>query len=183
MRQVPGAEKVVFFDYTLRRARSTKLPSNHVKKIHIDQSPKGAVGRAKRHLEKEDWETISNGQKRLRIINFWKPLVLVRDHPLALADSRTLLADDLVNVRHAYPDYIGETLAVRHREGQEFWYWSGMTPKDVLLFQCFDSQQTVDAKGLSYPQYAHGPFELREDGSKAFTRVSIEVRCLVVCEL
>ncbi|KAK8042849.1 hypothetical protein PG994_013332 [Apiospora phragmitis] len=69
MRHVQGAEKVVIFDYTVRRARATKLPSNHVKKVHIDQSPKGAMGRAQRHLEKEDWDMISSGQKRFRIIN------------------------------------------------------------------------------------------------------------------
>ncbi|KAK7993116.1 methyltransferase [Apiospora marii] len=117
MRHVPGAEKVVFFDHTVRRARGTKLPWNHVKKTHVDQSPKGAIGRAQRHLEKEDWETISNGQKRFRIINVWKPLVPVLGHPLAFADTRTLLEDDLVRVRHVYPDYVGETLAVRHRDG------------------------------------------------------------------
>ncbi|KAK8062094.1 hypothetical protein PG997_014191 [Apiospora hydei] len=144
MRHVEGAETVVFFDYTVRRACSTKLPANHVKKVHIDQSPKGALGRARRHLDKHDWDMVSN--------------------------SRTLAEDDVVPVQQIYPDYIGETLAVKYREGQDFWYWSAMTPKDVLMFQCFDSNGNSDPQGLRHSQCAHGSFELNEDGKETFTR-------------
>lgn len=50
-----------------------------------------------------------------------------------------------------------------------------MTPNEVLLFQCLNSRQTAGANGLCYPQCAHGSFELSEDGSETFTRVSIKV--------
>ncbi|KAI1159328.1 hypothetical protein F5B18DRAFT_33278 [Nemania serpens] len=180
---LPDAAHATVFDYVLRKASAAKTSHRQVHKIHIDQSPAGALGRARRHLSDEHRAAIESGEADFRIVNVWKPLFHpASDHPLAFAEFRSLRADDLVPVRQVYEGYVGETYAVRHREGQIFRYWSGMTPNDMLLLQCFDSREqpreVVAAGGLKHCQCAHGCFRLQED--EPCTRESIEVRCLVV---
>ncbi|KAI0156505.1 hypothetical protein GGR57DRAFT_501559 [Xylariaceae sp. FL1272] len=181
---LPEAVHATVFDYVLRKASAANTPHRQVHKVHIDQSPTGAFGRARRHLPHEYRAAIEKGKADFRIINVWKPIFRpVSDHPLSFAEFQSLQADDLVPVRQIYKDYTGETYAVRYREGQMFRYWSGMTPIDVLLLQCFDNQEqphdAVAAGGLSHCQCAHGCFRLREEDEPC-TRESIEVRCLVV---
>ncbi|KAI1203684.1 hypothetical protein F5X97DRAFT_330278 [Nemania serpens] len=181
---LPDAAHATVFDYVLRKSSAVKTSNRQVHKIHIDQSPAGAFGRARRHLSHEYKTAIDNGEVDFRIINVWKPLFNpVSDHPLAFAEFRSLQANDLVPVRQIYEGYVGETYAVRYREGQTFRYWSGMTPSDMLLLQCFDSQEqpaeVVASGGLNHSQCAHGCFQLKEEDEPC-TRESIEVRCLVV---
>ncbi|KAI1264077.1 hypothetical protein F5Y18DRAFT_428582 [Xylariaceae sp. FL1019] len=183
---IPNAAHAKVFDYKLRKASAMKTANRQVHKIHIDQSPAGAFGRVRRHLSDEHREAIENGEADFRIVNVWKPLFnQVSDHPLAFAEFRSLQTDDLVPVRQIYADYVGETLAVRFREGQVFRYWSGMTPSDMLLLQCFDSQEqpqeVVVSGALRHCQCAHGCFRLLEEDEPC-TRESIEVRCLVVMD-
>ncbi|TGJ87782.1 hypothetical protein E0Z10_g949 [Xylaria hypoxylon] len=184
LQKIPRATSVTIFNYTMRKASVTKTPSRQVHKIHIDQSPKGAFGRARRHLLAEDIAAIENGKAHFRIINVWKPIFRpVEDYPLTVAEFRSLRAADLVPVRQVASDYVGETYAVKYRDGQKFWYWSDMKPDDVFLIQCFDSEEqsleNVASDGLQYAQCAHGSFRLAEVGEPC-TRESIEVRCLVV---
>ncbi|KAI1119871.1 hypothetical protein F5Y10DRAFT_273635 [Nemania abortiva] len=179
---IPDSVKATVFDYTLRKASRVKTSQRQVHKIHIDQSPTGAMGRVRRHLSYEDATSIENGESHFRIINVWKPIFgTVTDHPMTFAEFRSLQAADLVPVRQVYTDYVGETYAVRHREGQIFRYWSYMTPNDILLLQCFDSQeqQRVHPRALKHAQCAHGSFRMEEEG-ETYTRESIEVRCLIV---
>ncbi|KAI0200961.1 hypothetical protein F4808DRAFT_427383 [Astrocystis sublimbata] len=139
---LPDAAHVTVFDYSLRKASEVKTSHRQVNKIHIDQSPVGAFGRVHRHLSHEYRTAIENGEADFRIINVWKPLFNpISDHPLAFAEFGSLRVDDLVPVRQVYEEYVGETYAVRYREGQTFRYWSGMTPSDILLLQCFDSRE------------------------------------------
>lgn len=199
LRHVPGAERVVVFDFQIRRASPVKTPARQVHKMHVDQTPEAAYQRARRHLDPEDAKDVVAGHRRFRLVNVWRPVgsggdgaegdpagaaaVVVRDHPLAFADCRTLRAADLVCVRHLYNDYAGETYALRHDAAQRFYYWSDMTPSDVLLLQCFDSQERgADDGGVRHNQCAHGSFDLQEDESELYQRVSVEVRCIVLCE-
>lgn len=185
LEMVKGSKRVVVFDYTVRHASKEKAPASQVRKIHIDQSPLGAFGRVRRHLGQDDNARILAGHQRFRIINAWKPICgPVKDHPLAFADCQSLRETDLVKVKQVYPDYTGETYAVKHHPLQRFWYWSQMTPADVLLLQCFDSYTVspTDVAGLVHSQCAHGSFELDDTGGEAYERASIEVRCLVLCE-
>ncbi|KAI8624222.1 hypothetical protein F5Y19DRAFT_491188 [Xylariaceae sp. FL1651] len=115
---LPDAAHARAFDYIVRKVSAVKTPHRQVHKIHFDQSPAGAFGRARRHLSQEDRKAIENGEAGFRIINVWKPLSSpVSDHPLAFAEFRSLRADDLVPVRHIYEEYVGETYAVRYHEG------------------------------------------------------------------
>lgn len=181
---LPDAAHVTVFDYSLRKASAVKTAQRQVNKIHIDQSPAGAWGRARRHLPAEYKTAIENDEVHFRIINVWKPVFHpVSDYSLAFAEFRSLQREDLVPVPQIYEGYVGETYAVRYRVGQVFRWWSGMTPKDVLLLQCFDNreqpEEVLASGGLRYCQCAHGCFRLREEDEPC-TRESIEVRCLVV---
>ncbi|KAI0968335.1 hypothetical protein F4678DRAFT_442755 [Xylaria arbuscula] len=187
LQHVPRARSVTTFNYTMRKASKTKTADRQVNKIHVDQSPKGALLRARRHLSASDMAAIENGEAYFRIINVWKPIFRpVRDHPVTVAEFRSLQPSDFVPVRQVSSDYVGETYVLRYREGQRFRYWSGMTPHDVLLIQCFDSRERSSEDGahdgLGYVQCAHGSFRLNEEGNESSTRESIEVRCLVVTD-
>lgn len=179
---VPGASKVVVYDATTRKASRIKVANRQVNKLHVDQSPKGAYLRAKRHLAEEDFEAVTNGSCRLRIINVWKPTSgIVKDHPLVLTDHRSIHEEDLTTVTQIYPDYVGETNGLRYRKGQQFWYWSDMGTADIILFQCFDSvAKEFAAAGTRHSQCIHGSFELDASGNERCDRESIELRCLVL---
>jgi len=168
LEHVPGANRVLFFDHTIRRAEpgAARAP---VTRVHIDQTAASAAARLKLHLP-DEVDTLLRG--RYRIINVWRPINgVVESFPLAVADSATVRDKDLVGVEHRYPDRVGETAGVKHGERQKWWYWSGMGDEDRLLLQCFDSER---AEG----RVPHSAFvDERKAGAKG--RESIEVRALV----
>lgn len=179
---LPGTKKVFMWNFTVRKASEAKVANRQVNKLHVDQSIDGAYRRARRHLSPAEVDAIVTGASRLRIINVWKPISkVVVDHPLVFADQRSIKQDDLVAVRQVYPDYVGETYVLRHRDGQQFWYWSGMGCEDIVLLQCFDSKSVNNSEdGLKHTQCVHGSFEPDDSGKERFDRESIEVRCLVI---
>ncbi|MCJ1295683.1 hypothetical protein MMC34_007247 [Xylographa carneopallida] len=166
---VPGAQRVLLFDHTIRRANPNAARAP-VTRVHIDQTPSSAAARVRLHLP-EEADALLEG--RYRIINVWRPINgAVESFPLAVADSSTVQDEDLVGVEHRYPDRTGETAGVKHNEGQKWWYWSGMGDEERLLLQCFDSQNV----GGRVPHTAFVDPRSREDSKP---RESIEVRALV----
>jgi hypothetical protein len=169
LEKTPGAPNRVFiFDHTIRRTRpgSNREP---VTRAHIDQTAPSTTARVHFHLPDEADELLKS---RVRIINVWRPLAgPVRAFPLAMADSRSVPADDLVGVEHRYPDRTGETAGVRSSKGQEWWYLSGMNTDERILLQCFDTRGTG-------ARVAHSAFvDPRSEVGEG--RESIEVRALV----
>lgn len=179
---IEGSKKVFVWNHTIRKASQTKVVNRQVNKLHVDQSIDGAFRRARRHLSAAEIDLVDAGHSRFRIINVWKPLSgPVLDHPIVFADHRSIEQDDLVPVKQVYPDYVGETYVLRHRDGQQFWYWSKMGPGDVVLLQCFDSKPLANSgAGMRHAQCVHGSFELNDGGEERFERTSIEVRCIVL---
>ncbi|KAK7611209.1 putative 7alpha-cephem-methoxylase P8 chain related protein [Phyllosticta paracitricarpa] len=168
--KVPGSHRILIFDHTIRRNTpgSKRTP---VTRTHIDQTPKSAAARVRHHItDASEAEKLLQG--RYRIINVWRPINgPVVAHPLAVADSATVSADDLVPVHHIYPDRTGETAAVKYGDHQRWWYWSGMQDDERLLLQCFDSKN-----GARVP---HTAFVDPRTPEGAPGRESIEVRALV----
>ena len=74
--------------------------------MHIDQTYDASVKRVYHHLG-EDADRLLKG--RVRIINVWRPIQHPVAHkPLAVSDWRYLDAEnDLVPMRHIYPDRVG----------------------------------------------------------------------------
>lgn len=172
LENVAGANRVLLFDYTIRRS-SPDADRAPVVRVHIDQTPASAAARVRYHLPDEADELL---QGRYRIINVWRPLNgPVMAHPLAVADSATVRDEDLIGVEHRYPDRTGETAAVQYHPAQKWYYWSGMKNKDRLLLKCFDSDETVGQWG----RVPHTAFVDPRTPEGAIGRESIEVRALV----
>lgn len=166
---VPGANRVLLFDHTIRRSN----PNAHrapVTRVHIDQTPKSAEMRVRHHLPDEADQLL---QGRYRIINVWRPLNgPVVASPLGFADSSSVRDEDLVGVEHRYPDRTGETAGVKHRDGQAWYYWSGMKNDERLFLQCSDSENFSG-------RVPHTAFVDPRTPEAAPGRESIEVRALV----
>jgi hypothetical protein len=170
LENVPGASKIFLFDHTIRRPGASRAP---VTRVHIDQTAQSTIARVKHHLG-EEAETLLQG--RYRIINIWRPInSTVVSYPLAVADSSTVVDQDLVGVEHRYPDRTGETAAVKYDDGQKWYYWSGMGNEERLFLKCFDSDPTVGGKG----RVPHTAFVDPRSDKEGKGRESIEVRALV----
>lgn len=167
---VPGAHKVTLFDHTVRRS-NPDAPRAPVTRVHVDQTARSTEWRVKLH-DPEEAEELLKG--RYRIINVWRPLNgPVQASPLGFASADTTEDHDLVPVEHRYPHRTGETAAVRHNKGQQFYYWSGMQNDERLFLKCYDSK---DGVGQRVP---HTAFVDPRTPEGARGRESIEVRALV----
>ncbi|KAL2136696.1 hypothetical protein VTI74DRAFT_2107 [Chaetomium olivicolor] len=178
---VPGANKVIIFDHTIRRTdpASPRLP---VTRVHIDQTRPSAIQRVHRHASSPA-EAARLLSGRYRIINVWRPLNKrpVESFPLAFASSATLQDKDVIPVEHRYTStgYVGQTAAIKYDAGQEWWYLSGMTGDERILLECFDSEAAKEGSGVKGGRVAHSAFEDPRTREGAEGRESIEVRALV----
>ncbi|KAB5582715.1 hypothetical protein GE09DRAFT_280037 [Coniochaeta sp. 2T2.1] len=175
---VPGSNKVVFFDHTIRRAApgADRAP---VTRVHIDQTAESAAMRVRRHLGDEAEELLRG---RYRIINVWRPLnkTPIESFPLAFASSATLKDEDVVPVEHRYRNgYTGQTAGIKYSPNQKWWYLSGMTGDERILIECFDSESLKEGSGVKGGRVAHTAFEDPRTRPDAPGRESIEVRALV----
>jgi len=179
-----GAKRTFIFDHTIRRAPpigekvefgadpNRRAP---VSRAHVDQTPKAGAERVFLHLG-DDAERLSKG--RAQIVNVWRPIRgPVRDHPLAVADFRTIHPEtDLQPTDLIYPNRTGETYSVRYGPHQKWYYLNDQQPDDVLLLKCYESE-VVPGRALVTP---HTAFFNRESvGKDVQPRQSIEVRALV----
>ncbi|RBQ71179.1 hypothetical protein VDGD_06900 [Verticillium dahliae] len=180
LKAIPGANKVIFFDHTIRRA-SKGSPREPVQRVHIDQTARSAALRVRRHAASDD-EADRLLAGRYRIVNVWRPLNRgpVASFPLAFASSASLRDDEVVPVEHRYANgYTGETAGIRYHEGQRWYYLSGMTGDQRLLLECFDSEALKEGSGVQGGRVAHTAFAHPGTAEDAEGRESIEVRALV----
>ncbi|KAK8078450.1 hypothetical protein PG996_004620 [Apiospora saccharicola] len=181
---VPGADRVVLFDHTIRRA-APSAKRTPVMLAHVDQTPKSVLQRIHRHLPSDEAASLLAKGTRYRIINVWRSLNAgpVESNPLAFASSASFRVDDAIPVEHRYPGgYTGETAAVAHHTGQKWYYWSGMTPGERLLLECFDSASLAEGGGSTEVRGGRTPHTAFVDPRTrpdAEGRESIEVRALV----
>lgn len=209
--KLAGVKKVVFFDHTIRR-REKASPRQPVQQVHVDQTPKAAEVRVRRHLPADEAEELLKG--RYQIINVWRPIANpASDFPLAVVDYRTTQPEDLVKVDLLYPkreangvddnddrgkevlpdptsatstngyEVKGETFAVQPNDKHRFFYMKDMTPEEVMLIKCFDSFSEVNGGKKGVAAYTpHTAFVDPQTAADAPGRQSIEVRALVFYE-
>lgn len=200
--------QIIIFDHTIR-VRDPNSPRQPVQQVHVDQTPKAAEVRVRRHAGEEADELL---KKRYQLINVWRPLGHpASDAPLAVIDWRSAKRSDLVPVDLLYPDrpaeqaqddddrgkevrpseetlrstegytVKGETYNVHPNPEHRFYYVKDMTPDEVMFIKCFDS----DSQGLSSDNKSvagftpHTAFTDPKTPKDALPRQSIEVRCLV----
>ncbi|KAI6378058.1 hypothetical protein MCOR25_002304 [Pyricularia grisea] len=178
LEQIPGSNRVVFFDHTVRRS-SPVADRGPVLQVHIDQTAKSAAMRVHRH-QPEIAEELLKG--RYRIVNVWRPLNKhpIEASPLAMASSSTLEDKDVVPVEHRYPNgYTGETAGIKYNKDQRWYYLSGMKGDERFLIECFDSDSLKPESRVQGGRVAHTAFEDPRTRPEAEGRESIEVRALV----
>ncbi|KAH9864713.1 hypothetical protein J1614_010649 [Plenodomus biglobosus] len=178
LKDVTGASRVFVFDHTVRRQYLGDSPNDRimrgpVQEVHIDQSDAAAFSRVQYHLP-EEAEKLQ--RSRVQIINVWRPIKTVQRDPLAVAEASSVDDKSLVVTELIYPDRKGETFSVKYDPGHRWFYKSGLTPDEVLIFKCFDSK--LDGRARRVPHSAfHIPGTEHKEG-----RESIEVRALVFHE-
>ena len=178
VRQATGAEKVVIFDHTYRvedpdkrKALDLRAP---VLTVHNDYTDWSAPKRVRDLLPADEAETRLG--RRYEFINVWRPIVgPVETVPLVLCDARTMEQRDLVAADHIYDGgRRGETYRVAYGAGQRWYYFSRMTPEEIVLIKCFDSATDGRAR-----YSAHGAAKLQVPRpAHAMPRESIEVRTI-----
>ncbi|MCJ1350344.1 MAG: hypothetical protein MMC33_000325 [Icmadophila ericetorum] len=177
---ITGAERVIIFNHSIRKRDPTEgffgSPGKQQpgKTIHCDQTPKGAIRRARQYAGNEVQELLKG---RFRIINVWRPInTSVEDWPLALMDGRTLddanlHATDLW--KHQWEE-LGSTYNISFNPDQKWYYLGGHRTDEVTLIKIYDNEPDVQASLCP-----HCAFEHPETRPDAPLRESIEVRCLV----
>lgn len=178
LRDVTGASRVVIFNHKVRRGPTQwhhlglKNLANRgpVTKTHVDQSYDGAELRLRWELP-EEAENLA--QKRYQIINIWRPIKTIQKDPIAVADAFSVPDADLVAAEMVEDDYHGEQWVVRYNAAHRWYYKHLLSPDEVLLIKCFDSNESVARRAL------HSAFEDPVYRGKE-SRQSIEVRCLVL---
>ncbi|KAK8119705.1 uncharacterized protein PG998_004331 [Apiospora kogelbergensis] len=178
LKQTTGASRVHIFNHKVRRGPTQwhhlglKNLANRgpVTKTHVDQSYEGAELRLRWELPREAEELV---RKRYQIVNVWRPIRTILKDPVAVADANTVPDDDLVSAIMVEDDYHGEQWVVRHNPAHKWYFKHGLTPDEVLLIKCFDSDRSVARRALhsAIEDPAYKDMESRQ---------SIEVRCLVL---
>lgn len=177
LKDVTGASRVRIFNHKVRRGPTQwhHLGFNNLKnrgpvtRTHVDQSYAGAELRLRWEFPNEADELV---KRRYQIINIWRPIETILKDPIAVADADSVPDVDLVGAEMTEDDFKGESWVVRYSPNHRWYYKHRMTPQEVLLIKCFDSDTSVARRSL------HSAFEdpAHRDGE---SRQSIEVRCLV----
>lgn len=171
---IPGANRIVIFDHTVRGPNAKRRPVN---RTHIDQIAESAKLRVLNHLPDEAEKLL---QGRYRIVNVWRPLNgPVLSQPLAYASSYSVPDEDLVPVEHRYPNRVGYTASVKYSPQQKWNYLSGMKNDERILLECFDSAAFKEGSGVQGGRVPHSSFVDPRTPEGAPDRESIEVRALV----
>ncbi|PSR77830.1 hypothetical protein BD289DRAFT_377387 [Coniella lustricola] len=171
----PRVKKIFIFDHTVRR-HDPSSPRQPVQQVHVDQTPKAAETRVRRHLPAEEVDDLL--QKRFQLINVWRPIGhAASDYPLAVIDWRTTKPEDLFKVDLLYPtrnrdigdgnddrgkevlpdpakaldtsgyEAKGETYAIAPNPEHKLYYMKDMTPDEAMFIKCFDSWGQGQPKG------------------------------------
>jgi hypothetical protein len=187
VKSVTGANLVHIFNHKVRRGptqwhhlggvdgKNNLANRGPVTRTHVDQSYRGAELRLRyefRHMHAESDRVEELLRRRYQIINVWRPIATIRKDPITVADAGSVPDSDLVGAEMVEDDFRGESWVVRHSPTHRWYFKSGMTPDEVLLIKCFDSEANVARRAL------HSAFEDPEYRGEV-SRQSIEVRCLV----
>lgn len=175
VRQVAGAKRVVVFDHTLRSGdeaeREARLVREPVLSAHNDYTEWSGPQRLREVLPAEA-DALLEG--RFAIIQVWRA---IRDpivsNPLAIADARTVAAEDLLVAERRYPHRVGQTYRLKYSPAHRWYSFPRMTRGEALVFKVYDSAK--DGRARFTP---HTSFEDPATPPNAYPRQSIEARAL-----
>lgn len=117
---------------------------------------------------------------RIAIFNAWRVITPPpQDTPLAVCDARTASPDDSHDLTAVLEEVPGEQqrhhiAAYEFRPRHEWYYFSGMTPDELLIFKTYESDP---ARPYAVP---HSAFDDSSFSATAVPRASAEARVLAV---
>src|SRR5262245_56334810 len=173
IRQVAGARRVVVFDHTLRSGdegeREAKLLREPVLQAHNDYTEWSGPNRVRELLPDEADRLL---ERRFAIIQAWRAINQpIQSNPLAIADARSVAADDLLIAERRYPHRIGQTYRLKYNAAHRWYYFPRMRRDEALVFKVYDSAQ--DGRARFTP---HTSFDDPTTPPGAPPRQSIEAR-------
>ena len=154
-----------------------------VQRVHADYTPENGPMKLRELEELGVLPAGSAAGRRWSIINVWRSTDVerpVQRLPLAVLDASTVAADDtftyaLVLDDDATGPLVGFNNGVSYRESHAWWYYSGMTHEEALLFYTYDGSFETDTPRFVF----HSAIDTGAP-EEAPPRRSIECRCLAI---
>jgi hypothetical protein len=117
-------------------------------------------------------------ERRFAIIQMWRAAYAdaaqpVVSNPLAMADARSVSADDLLVAERRYPNRVGQTYRLKYNPAHRWLYFPQMRRNEAIVFKVYDSAK--DGRARFTP---HTAFEDPATPPGAAPRQSIEARAL-----
>lgn len=175
IRRVSGAGRVVVFDHTLRSGdeaeREARLIREPVLSAHNDYTDWSGPNRVRELMGAEADSLL---QRRFSIIQVWRAINQpIRSNPLAIADAKSVAAEDLLVAERRYPHRVGQTYRLKYSPRHRWFYFPEMRRDEALVFKVYDSEK--DGRARFTP---HTSFDDPATPPGAPPRQSIEARAL-----
>jgi hypothetical protein len=176
LKSLSGAKRVHVFDHTLRSGdeaeREARLVREPVHSAHNDYTEWSGPNRVREILPEEADALL---QRRFAIIQVWRAINQpIRSNPLAIADAKSIAAEDLLVAERRYPHRVGQTYRLKYSPKHRWFYFPEMRRDEALVFKVFDSEK--DGRARFTP---HTSFDDPATPPGAPPRQSIEARALV----
>ncbi|HEV7803208.1 MAG TPA: CmcJ/NvfI family oxidoreductase, partial [Burkholderiales bacterium] len=111
-------------------------------------------------------------ERRFAIIQVWRAINQpIESNPLALADARSVSAEDFLVSERCYPHRVGQTYRLKYNPGHRWFYFPRMRRDEAVVFKVYDSEK--DGRARFTP---HTAFDDPTTAPGAVPRQSIEVR-------
>jgi hypothetical protein len=170
-----GANQVVVFDHTLRSGdegeREAKLIREPVLSAHNDYTEWSGPQRVREIMGDAAQELL---ERRFAIIQVWRPIDRpIQANPLAIADARSVAAEDLLVAERRYPHRVGQTYRLKYNPRHRWYYFPQMRRDEAIVFKVYDS--ATDGRARFTP---HTSFVDPGTPPGAPPRQSIEARAL-----
>jgi hypothetical protein len=176
LKSLSGAKRAHVFDHTLRSGdeaeREARLLREPVLSAHNDYTEWSGPNRVREILPEEADALL---QRRFAIIQVWRAINQpIRSNPLAIADAKSIAAEDLLVAERRYPHRVGQTYRLKYNPRHRWFYFPEMRRDEALVFKVFDSEK--DGRARFTP---HTSFDDPATPPGAPPRQSIEARALV----
>ncbi|MFP6735430.1 MAG: CmcJ/NvfI family oxidoreductase [Rhodospirillales bacterium] len=175
IKEVSGAARVHIFDHTLRSGDQAEAEERLIREpvhaAHNDYTEWSGPQRVRDLLPDEAEELLKS---RFAVIQVWRAINQpILKNPLAIADARSLDADDLIASERRYPDRRGETYQIKYNPAHQWYYFPNMSRDEALVFKVYESETDGRARFT-----AHTSFDDPNSPPDAYARQSIEMRAL-----
>ncbi len=156
IKKFSGASRVAIFDHTLRSGdeseREEKLIREPVLSAHNDYTEWSGPNRVREFLPDEADELLKH---RFAIIQVWRAINRpIQANPLALADAKSVVFDDLLVAERRYPHRVGQTYRLKFNPNHRWFYFPEMRRDEALVFKVYDSEKDGRARFTPHTSFA-----------------------------